>query len=127
MKLRIKGNSLRLRISRSEVRKLLDGESIEETIRFTAAPNAYLTYALACASQEEPVQVQYESQSATILVSEEQIKLWGKEGEVGIYTSIDNGDAGLLEIIIEKDFACLDRSAEENADTFVNPHVGAVC
>ena len=38
MKLRIKGNSLRLRISRSEVARLLEGDCLEETIHF--APEA---------------------------------------------------------------------------------------
>ena len=38
MKLRIKGNSLRLRVSRSEVTRLIDTGHIEETI-FSAQVN----------------------------------------------------------------------------------------
>jgi hypothetical protein len=127
MKLRIKGNSLRLRVSRSELARFRHGERVEETIHFSAAPNAHLTYALQSASQSVPVRVQYEPQNVTIFVSEEQAGLWEKETEVGVYTSIDLGEAGSLEVIIEKDFACLDRRDEENADSFANPHAGAVC
>ena len=131
MKLRIKGDSLRLRVSRSELERLLGGERIEETIHFTAAPEARLTYALQSTPQSDPVRLQYLPQSVTVFLSEEQANFWGKEGEIGIYTSIytftDIGEASSLEIIIEKDFACLDRGEDENADTFPNPQVGTTC
>jgi hypothetical protein len=37
------------------------------------------------------------------------------------------GPAGSLEVVVEKDFACLDRSDEGNSDNFANPLAGAVC
>jgi hypothetical protein len=46
MKLRIKGNTLRLRVSRSKVPRLLSGDRLEETIHFTPEPVAKFTYAL---------------------------------------------------------------------------------
>jgi hypothetical protein len=127
MKLRIKGDSLRFRVSRSELEKLLGGKRIEDTIHFTAAPDARLTYALESTQQSDSLRIQYEPQSVTVFLSEEQAKSWGKEGEVGIYTSVEIGEAGSLEVIVEKDFACLDRGGEENVDTFANPHAGATC
>jgi hypothetical protein len=51
MKLRIKRNSFRLRASRPELASFLDGEWMEETIHFTRAPEASLTYALESAVQ----------------------------------------------------------------------------
>ena len=36
------------------------------------------------------------------------------------------GPAGSLEVVVEKDFACLDRSDEGNSDNFANPLAGAV-
>ncbi|WP_035354333.1 DUF7009 family protein [Edaphobacter aggregans] len=127
MKLRIKGDSLRLRVSRSELARLLGGERVEDTVHFAPIPDARLTYALESASQADPVRIQYEPQNVTVFLSEEQAEFWAKDSEVGIYTSINIGPARSLEIIVEKDFACLDRSEEENADTFVNPLVGATC
>jgi hypothetical protein len=127
MKLRIKGDSLRFRVSRSELEKLLGGKRIEDTIHFTAAPDARLTYALESTQQSDSLRIQYEPQSVTVFLSEEQAKSWGKEGEVGIYTSVEIGEAGSLEVIVEKDFACLDRGGEENVDAFANPHAGATC
>ena len=127
MKLRIKGNSLRLRVSRSELARFLSGGRIEETIHFAAAPEARLTYALESALQGSAVTVRYRPQEVTVILSEDQARIWSKENEVGVYTSVDIGAAESLEVIVEKDFACLDRSDEDNVDTFENPHIGAAC
>lgn len=127
MKLRIKGNSLRLRVSRSELAHFMGGGRIEETIHFTASPEAKLTYALDSTVQTEPLRLEYQSQKVTVILSKDQARIWGSEGEVGVYSAVDLGDDGSLEVVIEKDFACLDRGDEENIDTFTNPHAGATC
>jgi hypothetical protein len=127
MKLRIKGNSLRLRVSRPELARFLDGERIEETIHFSRAPQASLTYTLESAVQVEPVRVQYESQILKLIVSQDRAGKWGAENEVGVYSTLDVGAAGSLEVMVEKDFACLDRSDEENSDAFANPQAVARC
>jgi hypothetical protein len=127
MKLRIKGNSLRLRVSRSELARFQAGGRIEETIHFSAAPDATLTYALESALKPSPVAVLYGSREVTVVLSKDRARIWGDQGEVGVYTTLDLGPAGSLEIVIEKDFACLDRSDEDNSDTFVNPLAGATC
>jgi hypothetical protein len=127
MKLRIKGNSLRLRVSRSELMRFLAGEEVAETIRFAAAPEAKLTYALARGTQASAAIVRYRPQEVTVLLSEEQAQSWSQESEVGVYTLVDIAPEGLLELIVEKDFACLDRSDADNKDTFANPLMGLVC
>jgi hypothetical protein len=127
MKLRIKGNSLRLRVSRSELAHFQAGGRIEETIRFADAPEAKLTYALESAVQSPPVRVRYGFHDVTVVLSEDQARIWEDEGAVGVYSNLDIGSAGSLDVIVEKDFACLDRSDEESGDTFANPHAGGIC
>jgi hypothetical protein len=127
MKLRIKGNSLRLRVSRSELARFQAGGRIEETIHFTAAPEATLTYALESASKPAPVTVRYGSREVTVILSQDRARIWGDQSEVGVYTTLDMGPAGSLEVVVEKDFACLDRSDEDNSDAFANPLAGAAC
>jgi hypothetical protein len=126
MKLRIKGNSLRLRVSRSELARFQAGGRIEETIHFTAAPEATLTYALESAVSSSPVSVRYASGEVTIILSQDRARIWEAQNEVGIYTTLDMGSAGSLEVVVEKDFACLDRS-DDNSDTFANPLAGVTC
>jgi hypothetical protein len=127
MKLRIKGNSLRLRVSRSELNRFLGGERIADTVRFAPAPEAKLTYALLRGPAAPGAQVQYSGQEVTVLLSAQQTELWAQENEVGVYTSVDLGAEGALELIVEKDFACLDGSEEDNKDTFTNPLMGSTC
>jgi hypothetical protein len=127
MKLRIKGNSLRLRVSRSELAQFQSEGRIEETIHFTAAPEATLTYALESALRSSPVSVRYGSREVTVILSQDRARIWEAENEVGVYTTLDMGPAGSLEVVVEKDFACLDRSDEDNSDTFANPLAGATC
>jgi hypothetical protein len=127
MKLRIKGNSLRLRVSRSELARFQAGGRIEETIHFTAAPEATLTYALESALKPSPVTVRYGSREVTVILSKDRARIWGEQSEIGVYTTLDMGPAGSLEVGVEKDFACLDRSDEDNSDTFANPLAGATC
>lgn len=127
MKLRIKGNSLRLRVSRSELARFLAGDRIEETIHFAPAPEAKLTYALESASQAAAAIVRYSPQEVAVILSQDHVRLWSREEQVGVYAAVDISPEGLLDVAVEKDFACLDRSAEDNSDTFANPHAGAIC
>ena len=127
MKLRIKGNSLRLRISRSEVARILKRERVEETIHFAPYPNAKLTYAL---EQEQSVSaptVRYAEGEITVLVPAARADTWCSSDLVGISERVSLGSLGSLDLLIEKDFACLDLSDEENQDTFANPNAGAIC
>jgi hypothetical protein len=127
MKLRIKGNSLRLRVSRSEVARLLKRDRLEETIHFAPEPNANFTYAL----QQEPSvsapTVRYTENRVTVLIPVDQANAWCLTDQVGIAGNVRLGSLGSLDLLIEKDFACLDRSDEDNHDTFANPKAGVAC
>jgi hypothetical protein len=127
MKLRIKGNTLRVRVSRSEVARLLAGDCLEETIHFSPAPVAKFTYALQQEQSLSRPAVQYTENRVAILLPAEEAKTWGTSDQVGIAENISLGNLGSLGILIEKDFACLDRSDEENQDTYPNPNAGATC
>jgi len=127
MKLRIKGDSLRLRVSRAELARLLAGERVDDTIHFGPTPEARLTYALESVSGGVCASVRHSATEIAIILSEGQLRSWGEAGRVGIYTTVDVGLAVRLELIIEKDFACLDRTDEDGEDTFANPNALEVC
>jgi hypothetical protein len=127
MKLRINGNSLRLRVSRSEVARLLRSDRLEETVHFAPEANAKLTYALERESSVRAPTVRYTENTVTILIPADQACTWCATDQVGIAGNVSLGSLGSLDLLIEKDFACLDRSDEDNQDTFANPNVGATC
>ena len=127
MKLRIKGNTLRVRVSRSEVARLLVADPLEETIYFTPEPTAKLTYALQQDQSLSRPAVQYAQNRVTILIPTHHVISWGTSDQVGIAENISLGNLGSLGLLIEKDFACLDRSDKDNEDTFPNPNAGKQC
>jgi hypothetical protein len=127
MKLRISGNSIRLRVRRSEVAKLSAGERIAETVHLGCSEQAALTYALGTEAGSVGVQVRYEGTEIAVLLPKDQTSTWAATEQVGIYATVDLGAYGKLDVIVEKDFACLDSSDAENKDTFPNPELGAVC
>lgn len=127
MKLRIKGDSLRLRVSRSELDRILCGERVEDTVHFSSDPDAKLTYSLGSASLGASTGVLYSPGQVAILLAKDDMETWGDPSQVGIYTSVGIGSENSLELVIEKDFACLDRSDEDNTGTFENPHAAANC
>jgi len=121
MKLRIKGNSLRLRISRPEMARLLQVGRIEQTVYF--APDAKLTYVLEHAASAQAISVRYQLQEVTVVLSSAETQQWAEGEQVGIYGSVDTGH-GPLALLVEKDFACLnasDADGENQADAFPNP------
>jgi hypothetical protein len=127
MKLRIKGDSLRLRVSRSEVARLLVGDCLEETIHFSPEASAKFTYALRQAASVSRLTVHYTENRVAILIPADQAHAWGEIDQVGIAEDISLGNLGSLALLIEKDFACLDRSEEDNEDAFPNPNAGTTC
>jgi len=127
MKLRIKGNSLRLRLTRSEVARLGEAGRVEETINFS--PHQSLVYELivepdieSCAGalrasfNEGRITVRLPLTLARELVETTCVGISGEQ-DLG-------GEAGALSLLIEKDFACLDGDAgEDQTDAFPNPNV----
>jgi Family of unknown function (DUF7009) len=121
VKLRIKGNSLRLRITRSELDKLASTGRIEETIHFAAGDRSCLTYALERSPSASAVSVRFAPPTIAVVLPSAAAESWQSSGETGIYAAIDLGAQGTLEVSIEKDFACLHGDDAENADSFPNP------
>jgi hypothetical protein len=126
MKLRIKGNSLRFRLTKSEVADLLIKGRVEDTVVYGSTADARLTYAVQQSATAEAITSHSTPQTVSVLIPVADVRRWVEGESVGIYGSLDTG-AGLLALLVEKDFACLDRSDVDNADTFPNPLAAAMC
>jgi hypothetical protein len=126
MKLRITPNSLRLRVSQSDLAHLMNSGRIEETIQFAADRAAKLTYALEQSESEAEISVVYRTQAVTLVIPVSAARDWAKGDCVGIYGSAMVGEHQLA-LIVEKDFACLEHTDRDNIDTFPNPKSGTSC
>ena len=118
MKLRIKGDSLRLRVGPSEVQRLIACGRVAETIHF--APGVHLNYELQHSSAAECIAVSHALHEVTVTVPTSAAQAWADSDDVGIYGELPNG-SGSLEVAVEKDFACLDPNHAGNRDTYPNP------
>ncbi len=122
MKLRIRGDSIRLRLTQTEVKKLAEDGRIEDVTRF--GPDDRFTYAIAFGGST--LAAKLESRGIEITVPGEVARAWATSDSVGIEGARDLGDGTTLRILVEKDFACLtERPHEDDADAFPNP--GSSC
>ena len=122
MKLRIKGNTIRLRLLRSEVERLCSADIVSEEIRFGTATDQALKYSIAASDGIEEVTVQFSDNQILVLLPESVAMNWTGGGDAGIQTSIDVGNNTELSVLIEKDFECVGRPDDpDKADAFPNP------
>jgi len=120
MKLRIRGSSLRLRITKGEVERLRAGQMVVETVPF--GPSA-LSYALRVA-ETPAIHAHFEAGRIEVEVPRALAEEWLGSERVGIAAEQVVGEGGPLQILLEKDFACLKpRQGDDDSDAF--PHPGA--
>jgi hypothetical protein len=120
MKIRIKGNSLRLRLVQAEVRKISDGKYIIEETWF--GPNTKFTYVLGSSAYLTEPEARFDSDGMTVLLPATIAEPWYTNDQITIAHLMDNGHPGGLKLLIEKDFACLDHTDEDQSDQYPNPN-----
>jgi hypothetical protein len=122
MKLRIRGNSVRLRVSQSEVTALAEHGHTEDRTRF--APGAELTYRLAVAAAGR-VSAALSDSTVEVRIPRAELERWLAPSEVTIRAEQAIGGGEMLAILVEKDFECLEpREGEDASDLFPHPARG---
>ncbi len=120
MKLRIKGNSIRLRLTKTEIESIAENGIVSEETMF---PNGSIfEYSLEI-GEVETVQAIYGDSGIMIVLPFEQAKEWATSENVSIEAALETPTGEALTILVEKDFKCLvDRVGEEEGDLFPNPN-----
>ena len=121
MKLRIKGNSIRLRLTRSELSEISERGVVADTIEFGAGST--LSYALRADPTTDTPSASLDARGIVVRVPAAQVTRWvGDESMVSIRAEQGLGEQSLLSILVEKDFACLKpRQGEDESDMFEHP------
>jgi hypothetical protein len=115
MKLRILGDSLRLRLSRSEVERMGSEGRVEDAIRF--GPAVRLGYVLVVDASIDAPQASFADGQITVRVPVATARVWVDTDQVGF-----SAKQGELAILVEKDFKCaVPRPGEEDYDGFDPP------
>jgi hypothetical protein len=122
MKLRISGNSIRLRLTRSEVDRFGGTGRVEGSVDFGPVGQKFV-YALVRDDRLDAIAAEYHDNVLSVRIPENIAREWAGTDLVGIGSEASAG----LGILIEKDFACLTpRQGEDESDMFANP-AGDLC
>ncbi|QHS57031.1 hypothetical protein GWR56_16340 [Mucilaginibacter sp. 14171R-50] len=112
MKIRIKNNGLRYRLTRSEVAAFAREGIFQEKVHIG---DDALTYVL----QRTPgslLSASFKNNIITVLVPETVANEWTGTDQVGFEHKTD-----ALHLLVEKDFTCLDNVDEDQSDNYPNP------
>ena len=119
MKLRIKGNSIRFRLTQSEVKIVEQTGLVKDQIKFSNSIS--LEYEIKAATGLEYLEATYSENKITLKVNESLIRDWAHSDQVTISSSLDLSSSENLTILIEKDFKCLSPRDEDESDMFPHP------
>jgi len=112
MKLRIKGNSLRYRLTKSDVAQLLKEGYIKETVNFGDDELAYVLQIIS----KDKLTADFKNNIVTTYMPKVMLTELTDTDRVGFENT-----HGALHLLIEKDFTCLDNVAEDQSDNYPNP------
>src|SRR5688500_7650797 len=122
MKLRLRENSIRLRLLQTEVRQLRETGNVSETIVFGTNRAENLTYSLRVSEDAVEISAQVAGNQIEILLPLDSAKNWADSNEVGLYAERKIDERATLKIVIEKDFVCVERPLDaDNKDAFPHP------
>ncbi len=123
MKLRIRENTIRLRLKRGEVDRIACSLCVVER---TILPDSVFTYRLDVV-EGDVLSASFSDGALAIRFPRESAVRWATTDQVSFLAEQETA-VGTLQVLIEKDFACLapgdHRSCEDDTDTFPHPAAG---
>lgn len=118
MKLRIKGNSIRIRLSKTEADQLVSGTTLADSTSFGS--NSF-GYRVRPVNSGDSLTATYENNIITLFVPNTLLIGWPTNSVVGFESMMPLDGASQLYLLLEKDFKCLDKTIEDQSEFFDNP------
>jgi hypothetical protein len=97
MKLRIQGNTVRVRLNDKEVQSLADGHRLSDQTQFFSGSLQYIV------QPAKSSEADFKQNTIFISVDELAISKWNKSDQVSISIESATSDAKKLSILVEKD------------------------
>ena len=121
MKLRIKDQSIRFRLSQSEVAQLHRQGSVGGACRLGLESIGYRLLA----TSEEAVRLEYRAGHLTVYLPAAQLDTWAGTDAISMRHHVAMSDGPEVALLVEKDFQCLtDRPHEDESDLYRHPRAG---
>lgn len=120
MKLRIRDNSIRLRLARAEVNDLRESGVVTSRTGFPGARE--FQYSLESSPASVNPAAFYSDNEIKVRLPETMVLAWATTEQVSIEGEQVLDDGAKLSILVEKDFACLaPRDGEDESDLYPHP------
>lgn len=120
MKIRIKGNSIRYRLTKTEIANFGKNGYLEERTEFSGGAAFY--YCLERRPGINNLQASFLNNRITVFVPESITEEWTTTEVIGYNYKLPLGNEKELFLLIEKDFVCLDHTLEDQSDNYPNPN-----
>ena len=118
MKIRIRGNTVRYRLTKSEVAIFSKtGKYIEKT-EFSSTT---FSYVLQAKEGIENLEADFYDNSIILFFPKKNIIDWADNDKIGFSHHFIMESGKSLELLVEKDFVCMDETVEDQSDNYPNP------
>lgn len=114
MKIRIKGNSLRYRLTKSETAKLWSAGFLQERTEFAGKT---LEFAIVI-TNDDKLSADYIADRIVLNMPKAMIDELNNTDKVGF-----DDQTGPVSLLVEKDFVCIDNVEEDQSDNYPNPRI----
>lgn len=114
MKIRIKGNTVRYRLVKSEVKQLQEKGFVEESTTFATSK---FGYRLETKKEIESLEADFSNHTIIMYIPEKEAQLWYSSDRITYKNRFND-----LTLLLEKDFVCLDHTDEDQSDNYPNPN-----
>lgn len=123
MKLRIKDNTVRLRLTQSEVEALRETGVVAARTGFPGGRE--LQYRVESSPASVKPAAFFSENAVTVRLPESVVLSWATTERVSLKGEQLLDDGSMLDILVEKDFACLtEREGEDESDMYPHPEAG---
>jgi hypothetical protein len=127
MKLRIRGNAIRLRLQRAEVAALARDGMLRDTLVLGPEPGEGWHYGIIL-TEAGRVGIRHKAGTLEVLLPRADARVLADTDRVGVEAEVAVTPDSTLRVLIEKDYQCLvDRPGEDDRDAFHNPDRGKSC
>jgi hypothetical protein len=121
MKIRIRANTVRFRLGKSEMEILRDGDAVVEMLSF--GPDSSIVWSVRVGAADSDAEI--ESSTGVVRLTIPRLDWLEDESVEGFSTTIESAPGYQVAVSVERDYACMSpRDPAEDLDSFPNPAVG---
>lgn len=118
MKIRIKGNSIRLRLTKTDIQNLKEKGIVEE--KTIIRTQEIFKYSLVIDEKISAISAEFNANKITVFLSKKEAEILTETDEITVEGSQNNGEEKGLFLLVEKDLQCLDITHEDQTDMYEN-------